>query len=162
MCRKKHPKRKEIRKKKGQQLHLDRLIDRFVMATEGGNEYDDDTGSGPSPPGRSNEDDTSAGEAHELLRDQFQRECEYYAAGQAEDSDIDDDYSESGTDEDMPAMVGRLKDDASSDDNSGNGSYKYHTDNDNSSLEDSDDCTPMPGLQEQSRDDSSSDNSLPV
>ena len=79
-----------------------------------------------------------------------------------EDRDIDDNNSESGTDEDMPAMVGRMKDDASSDDNSGNGSYEYHTDNDNSSLEDSDDCAPMPGLQERCRDDSSSDDSLPA
>ena len=131
------------------------------MAMDGGND-DDDTGSGPSPPGRSNEDDTSVGEAQELLRDRFQREREFYEADQAEDSDMDDDYSESGTDRDMPAMVGRMKDDESSDDNSGNGSYKYHTDNDNSSLEDSDDCAPMPGLQERSQDDSSSDNSLPV
>ena len=103
---------------------------------------------------------SSIAEEYELVNDQLHRECEFYAAGQAEDRDINDKCSESGTDEDMPPMVGRMKDDASSDDSSGNGSYAYHTDNDNSSIEDSDDDCSMPGLQERCRDDSSIDNSM--
>ena len=130
------------------------------MAMDGGNECDDDElGSGPSTPGRSNEDDTTVAEAHELLCDQLHHEYEFEEAGRAEASEHNDDSSESGTDEDMPAMVGRMKDDASSDDSS-SGSYLYHTDNNNSIIEDSnDDCSPMPGLQEKWRDDSSSDDS---
>ena len=58
----------------------------------------------------------------------------------------------------MPTLVGRLRNDASSDDSSSNGSYACHTDNDNSSIEDSeDDCFIVPGIQEKCRDDNSSD-----
>ena len=134
--RKKHPQRRERRKEKEQQKKMHRLGDRMVMAMNG--DFDS---------GGQDEEEGSIAEEYELVNDRLQRELEFYEAGQVEDSDINDNYSESGTDEDMPPMVGRMKDDASSDDSSGNGSYAYHTDNDNSSLEDSDDdCSTMPGL----------------
>ena len=151
MSRKKHPQRRERRKVKEQQKEMDQLVDRRAM---------DMTGDSASE--WRDEEESSIAEEYELLNDQLQREREFYEAGQAEDSDINDEYSESGTDKDMPSMVGRMEDDASSDDSSGNGSCAYHTDNDNSSIEDSDDDCSMPGLQERSRDDSSSDNSLSV
>ena len=125
------------------------------MAMDGGTGYEEDkAGSGTSTPGVSNEDDTSAAEAHDLLIDHLHNECEFEEAGQEER----DDCSESGTDTDLPSLVGPQKNDASSDDNSSNGSYEYHTDDDNSSIEASDDdSTLVPGLQERCRDDSSSD-----
>ena len=63
-------------------------------------------------------EESSIAEEYELVNDQLQRKREFYEAGRAEDSDINDKYSESGTVEDMPSMVGRMKDDASSDDSS--------------------------------------------
>ena len=131
------------------------------MSTDCCNRGDDKTGSGPSTPGMSNEDDTSTAEEHELLRDHLHHEFEFEEAGQEEASEHNDDSSDSGTDEDMPTMVGRMKDNASSNDSSSSGSYPYHTDNDNSNIEDSDDdCSAVPGLQERCRDDSSSDDSV--
>ena len=106
-CRKKHPKRKEIRKEEGQQKPTARFINRIVMATDGGNEYDNnDTGSGPSPPGRTNKDDTSVAEAHELFCDRLRHKFKFEEAGQEEASEYNDDSSDSGTDEDIPTMVG--------------------------------------------------------
>ena len=106
----------------------------------------------------SNKDESSAAEAQELLIDQIQYETEFQAAGQEEERVQSDDYSDSGTDADMPAMVRRLRHDTRSNNSSGDGSYVYHTDNDNSSIKDSeDDSTTFPGLQERCRDDSSSD-----
>ena len=92
------------------------------------------------------EDESSAAEAQELLSDQLYFERKVQEAYQAEDSELNY-YRDSGTDEEMPILVGRMKDDASSDDSSSNGSYPYHTDNDNSSIKDSDDdSTTVPGL----------------
>ena len=105
---------------------------------------------GDSDSGWRDEEESSIAEEYELLNDQLQREREFYEAGQAEDSDINDDDSEPGADGEVPSMVEQVKKDASSADSSGNRSYAYHTDNDNSSIEDSDDDCPMPGLQEQS------------
>ena len=70
-----------------------------------------------------------------------------------------DDYGDSGTGTDLPPLVGRQRDEASSDDSTSDGSIDYHTDNDNSSIEGSDDesSNTVPGLQERHRVDSSSD-----
>ena len=132
------------------------------MAMDGGTECEEDkAGSGTSTPGVSNEDDTSAAEAHELLSDHLHHEFEFEEAGQEEASEHNDDCSESGTDNDLPSLVGRQRNDASSEDSSSDGSYAYNTDNNNSSIEESDDdSTTVPGLQERCREDSSSDGEL--
>ena len=148
---KKHPLRKERRREREQQKEMNRLDDRMAMAMNGYN----DIGGGH------NEEESSIVEEYELVSDQVQLEREFQAAGQEEDIDINNKYSDPGTDEDIPTMVGRKKDDASSDGSSGNGSYAVHTDNNNSSVKDSDDdFSIMPGQQERCRDDSSSDNSM--
>ena len=59
---------------------------------------------------------------------------------------------------DLPPLVGRQRNYASSDHSSSDGSYAYNTDIDNSSIKDSDDdSTTVPGLIERYQDDSSSD-----
>ena len=114
--------------------------------------------SGTSTTGVSNKDESSAAEAHELLNDHLQHEFEFQEAGQEEAREHNDDYSDSGTDTDLPLLVRRQKNDASSDNSSSDGSYTHNTDNDNSSIEDSDnDSTTVSGLQERCRNDSGSD-----
>ena len=99
----------------------------------------------------SNDDESSAAEAHKLLIDHLQYKIEFQEAGQEEASD-------SGTDTDLPPLMGRQRNDASSDNSSSDGSWAYHTDNDNSRIKDSDnDSTAVSGLQERFRANSSSD-----
>ena len=73
-----------------------------------------------------------------------------------------------GIDREIPGLVGRCRHDASSDDDSSAESYmygeneqqqKYHTDNDNSSVDDSetDSDNTISGIQERTRDNSGSD-----
>ena len=125
---------------------------------EGGQER-----SGTSTIDVSNEDASSAAESCELSIDQIQYESEFQAAGQEDDREQHDDYSDSGTDKDMPTIVRRQRNDATSDNSSSNGLYTYHTDNNNSSIEDTkDNSTTVLGLQERCRDNSSSnDDSRP-
>ena len=69
-----------------------------------------------------------------------------------------DDNTEYSTDTDLPTLVGRLRNDASSNDSTSKGSYDNHTDHDNSSIEGSDDeRSIVPGLQQRDCVDSSSD-----
>ena len=108
----------------------------------------------------------------QLLYDQLCFEDDIQEA-MKEDKDQKDDSPhdrDSGTDTDteMPILVGRVRHDVSSNDDTSDGSYVvgeyeqqsgYHTDNDNSSIDDSADESnnTIPGLQEQNRDDTSSD-----
>ena len=78
---------------------------------------------------------------------------------QEEKTQQDDSDSDHGADTEVPSLAERQSYEASSDDNTSDESYDYHTDNDNSSIESSDDesSNTIPGLQERHRDDSSSD-----
>ena len=125
--RKKHPKRKERRKEKEEQKTIDRIGDRIAMAMDSGTDI-----------GGGRDEEASIVETHKLISDHLHFESEFQDAGQEEGRDIYDDYSEPETDDDMPPMVGRMKDDASNDD-SYSASHLYHTDNDNSSIKDSND-----------------------
>ena len=75
---------------------MNRLVDRTAMAMNG----DTDIGEGHD------EEESSIVKEYELVSDQLQLECDFQAAGQEEDRELNDDYSDSGTDEDMPTMVG--------------------------------------------------------
>ena len=103
---------------------------------------------------------SSEAEVQQLLYDHQCFEANIQEAIQEDKDQHDDSVSDSGTDTEMqmPVLVGRLCHDASSDDDTSDGSYGYHTGNDNSSIEDNDDESDntIPGLQEQNRDDSSS------
>ena len=106
--RKKHPERKEIRKKKKQQKETDRIIDRIVMAMDCGTEFEESNEkSGTSTTNVSNEDESSAAEAHKLLIDHLQYKIEFQEAGKEEASTHDDDYGDSGTNTYLPLLVGR-------------------------------------------------------
>ena len=78
---------------------------------------------------------------------------------QEEADQQDDSDSDRGNDIEMPVLVRRQHHDDSSNDYTSDESYDYHTDNDNSSIEDSnDECNnTIPGLQERTPDNSSSD-----
>ena len=67
--------------------------------------------------------------------------------------------SDHGTDTEVPPLAERQSYEASSDDNTSDELYDYHTDHDNSSIEGNDDesSNTVPKLQKRSRDDSSSD-----
>ena len=107
----------------------------------------------------SSEDESSAAEAQQRSNDLQQFEDEVQEAGQEEASQQDDSNNESGTDTEIPLLVERHRHEASSDDSTSDGSYNYHTDNNNSSIEGSDDegSNTVPGLQERRRGDCSSD-----
>ena len=107
----------------------------------------------------SNEDENSAAEVQQLLIDHQKFEDEAQEARQEESVEQDDGNSDSGTYTDLPSLVGRHRDEFSSDNSTTDGSYDYHTDNNNSSIEGSDDesSNTVPGLQERRRVFSSSD-----
>ena len=67
--------------------------------------------------------------------------------------------SDRGTDTETPVLVERQRHGASSNNDTSNASYDYHTDNDNSIIEGSDDesNTTITGLQERNHDNRSSD-----
>ena len=111
---------------------------------------------------RSSEYESSAAEAQQISNDLQQFEDEVLEARQEETSQQSKGNNESGTDTEMPPLVGRHRHEASSDDSLSDGSYNYHTDNGNSSIEGSDDegSNTMPGLQERHHSDSSSDDVL--
>ena len=120
------------------------------MAVHRGNEGEDgDEKSGTSTPiDASNEEKSSAAEIQQLLTDRQQWDHEALEAGQEESSQQDDGHGNSGTDIDLLPLVGRQREEASSDNSTSDGSYDYHTDNNNSSIEDSDDESSniVPGL----------------
>ena len=74
--RKKHLKRKERRNEKEQKKKTDRLIDRIAMAMDCGTGIEGGQEKSETPTTDvSNEDESSAAEAHELLIDHLQYEC---------------------------------------------------------------------------------------
>ena len=77
------------------------------MAMDCGTEFEEDKAESGTSTGVSNEDESSAAEAHELLIDHLHHEFEFQEAGQEEASEHNDDYSDSGTDTDLPPLVGR-------------------------------------------------------
>ena len=140
--RKRNPKRKEKRKIKEQERETAKMVDVVVMEIHRGigEGEDDGTASTEHTPttNESSEDASSAAEAQQLADELQQFEDTAREAGREAESQQDDGDNEYGTDTDMPPLVGRQRDDASSD-GSSDGSYNYHTDNDNSSIEGSDD-----------------------
>ena len=75
---------------------MNRLVDRMAMVMNG----DIDIGGGRD------KEESSIAEEYKLVSDRLQLESEFHSAGQEEDSDINDEYSDSGTDEDMPTIMG--------------------------------------------------------
>ena len=162
--RKRHHQRKERREKKEQRREKEKMIDVLCMeAWRSTDEGDDGDGTSKEHTSTtidaSNEDKSTATETQQLLIDHQEWEHGAQEAGQEEASQQDDGLRNSGTDTDLPPLVGQQREEASSDNSMSNGSYDYHTDNDNSSIEGSDDesSNTVPGLQERRRVDSSSD-----
>ena len=121
----------------------------------GPNGGDSSTESTSTPTHDSSDKATSAAEEQQLADDLYQFEYEVQEAGQEEELRQDEGENGNGTDTELSPLVGRQRDDASSNDSS-EGSYN-HTDHD-SSIEGSDDeRSTVPGLQQRDRVDSSSD-----
>ena len=110
-------------------------------------------------PDASSKDESSEAEVQQLLNDQQQFEDDIHEAMQEEATQQDDDDSDHGTDTEVPPLAERQSYEASSDNNTSDESYDYHTDNDNSSIEGSDDesSNTVPGLQKKSCTDRRSD-----
>ena len=78
---------------------------------------------------------------------------------QEEADQHNDNNTEYSTDTDLPPLVGRQRNNASSDNSMSKGSYDNHTDHDNSSIEGSDDeRSTVLGLQQRNRVDRSNNN----
>ena len=113
------------------------------MEVHRGNEVED----GDEKPGEqisttidaSNEDASTAAEAHQLSVDYQEWGNEVQETGQEEPDQHNDDNTEYSTNTDLPPLVGRQRNEASSNDSTSDGSYDYHTDHDNNSIEGSDD-----------------------
>ena len=134
--RKKNPRRKENRQIKEQKRKREKIIDVCVMEFQRGpNGGDSSTESTSTPTHDSIEEATSAAEEQQLADDLYQFEYEVQEAGQEEELQQDEGENGNGTDTELPPLVGRQRDDASSDGSTSTGSYNYHTDNDNSSIE---------------------------
>ena len=107
----------------------------------------------------SSEDESSEAEVQQLLNDHQRFEDDIHEAMQEEA--IQQDYcgSDKGTDIEIPPLAERQGHEASNNKNTSNELYDYHIDNDNSSIEGSDDesSNTVPGLQERSCADSRSD-----
>ena len=96
----------------------------------------------------SNEDESSAAEAQQISNDLQQFEDDVQEAMQVDPDQHNDNNTEYSTDADLPPLVGRQRNDASSDNSMSDGSYDNHTDHNNSSIEGSDDeSSTVPGLQ---------------
>ena len=160
--RKRDPQRAKKRKEKEQKRQTEKIINGILLEVTRKPEGEDGDEQSREPTSTkidvSNEDESTTIEVQQLLIDHQQFEHGAQETGQIESSQHNDDNTEYSTDADLPPLVGRQRNDASSDDSSSNGSYDNHIDHDHSSIDGSDnERSTVPGLQERNRVDSSSD-----
>ena len=159
---KRDPQRTEKRKEMEQRRQTEKIIDGILMKVNCKLEVQDsDEQPGVQTSTQievSNEGESSAAEAQHISNDLQQFEDEVQEAMQEDPDQHNDENTEYSTDADLPPLVERQQNDASSDDNLSNGLSDNHIDHDHSSIKGSDDeRSTVPELQERNRSDSSSD-----